>query len=50
MPGQGTKISRATGQLSPCTTATEAHAPRAGVPKQEKPPQGEVRTTVKSSP
>ena len=35
------KISYAAGQLSPCTTGTEAHTPRACVP-QERLPQREV--------
>ena len=30
-------------QLSPCTTTTEARAPRARAPQQEKPPQWEAR-------
>ena len=38
VPGQGTKITHAMGQLSPCTTTTEAQAPRASTP-QEKAPQ-----------
>ena len=29
--------------LSPCATTTEAHAPRARAPHQEKPPQWEAR-------
>ena len=60
------KIPRATEQLSTCTTttdartpqllslcaaATEAHAPRAHAPQQEKPPQCEsLATARKSSP
>ena len=30
--------------LSPCTTTTEAHEPRAHAPQQEKPPQWEAHT------
>ena len=29
-------------QLNPCTTTTEAHAPRVHAPQQEKPPQREA--------
>ena len=38
------KIPHAAEQLSPFATATEAHAPRARAPQQEKPPQWEART------
>ena len=33
------KIPHDAEQLSPCATTTEAHAPRAREPRQEKPPQ-----------
>ena len=36
IPGQGTKISPAAGQLSPRATTTDALSPRAHAPKQEK--------------
>ena len=36
------KIAYASGQLSPCTTSTEAQTPRAHVPQQKKPPQQEA--------
>ena len=35
-------ISHAVEQLPPCATTTEAHMPRACVPQQEKPLQGEA--------
>ena len=31
------------GQLDPCATTSEDHAPRAHAPQQEKPLQGEAR-------
>ena len=37
------KIPHAAEQLSPCATTTEACAPRARAPQQEKPPQWEAR-------
>ena len=37
-PGPG-KSRHAAEQLSPCATTTEARAPRARAPQQEKPPQ-----------
>ena len=39
IPGPGTKILHALGQLSTCPTTTELMPPRACAPKQEKPPQ-----------
>ena len=37
------KIPQAAEQLSPCTTTTEARAPRAPALQQEKPPQSEAQ-------
>ena len=39
IPGLGTKIPHAVGQLSPCATNTEAGAPRAHALQQERPLQ-----------
>ena len=38
IPGQGTRIPHAMGQLNPCPITTES-ASRAHTPQQEKPPQ-----------
>ena len=38
IPGQGTKIPYATGQLSSCSATTESACPRAWVPQQERNP------------
>ena len=42
IPGPGTKIPHAMGELSWCTAATEPKCCRAHVLQQEKPPQGEA--------
>ena len=39
IPGQGTKIPHAVGQLSLCATTAEPACSRAHAPQQEKPPQ-----------
>ena len=39
IPGQGTEIPHASGQLSPCAITSEAHVPRVLEQQQEKSPQ-----------
>ena len=44
IPGSGTKIPHAAGQLSPCARDTEPMRLRAHALQQEKPPQCEAHT------